>query len=42
VEGFDTQLSANAGFPRLREKLRCTQVEEGLGRWIANQVKLRA
>jgi hypothetical protein len=28
--------------PRLREKLRGTQVEEGSGHWIVNQVKLRA
>jgi hypothetical protein len=28
--------------PRLREELRGTQVEEGSGCWIANQVKLRA
>jgi hypothetical protein len=41
---IDTQLDARVrgGFPKSREKHRCTQVEEDSGRWIANQVKLRA
>jgi hypothetical protein len=43
VKVVDTQLSAKVKeIPMLREKLRGTQVEEGSGCWIANQVKLRA
>jgi hypothetical protein len=43
VRVADTQLSAKAGrIPVLREELRGIQVEEVSGRWIANQVKLRA
>jgi hypothetical protein len=43
VRMADTQLSAKAGrIPVLREEFRCTQEEEVSGRWIVNQVKLRA